>query len=534
MTQDVLTVVLDVATNIDQAVKGFARLQESIKKANKEVQAHNKLIGALNTKYASLNDAIKTANSSMGAMNNSVDTLRKKGSILKEFKARLLAISMSMLFFGMFINRFLGGIARGATNAYMEIQGRHGEFTIGVNRLAGAWEFLKFSIMDALAEAGVLDWIIDNIIKLVDWFSQLSPTTQKWLGIIGLVLLIFSGLLFVAGQFGLAILGIITLFSAFSVGALASIKVISLALLGAVAATALLFGSFILANSLMEEMGPSWKGYLSAWATLVVGLTAAFKILGVSIAASLGPIAVLASFIALLMLARTLTDNWSDAFKLAGLAIVRALQHIFTFLVVQMNPLLTLIDGIIAASNKFLGTNFDLLKPQVEGVVDSLIGGDAIQKQIEDLMMPKQLRKLAEEGQLEGDTFYSRAMLEQNPELAKTDAINYGASIRRLRELGADLPSNYVPSGASSIFTADDVMKQIGGVQPSDVSVSTLDEENRLKQEAKELQEYINNEFNVTIEGDVNGVEDLETKMKGFIEASEREKELIYSSTPDM
>lgn len=385
-TTDVLSVVFNAVTNIDDAVRGFQKLQQSIQKANGVMRKHSKLVTSLNRQYNGLNKHIETASQGMTQFNNTVDGLKQKGSILKDFQARMLAIGLSALFFGMFIRRFLGGIARSAVNAYMEIQGRHGEFTIAVNRLAGAWEFLKFSIMDALQEAGVLDWIIDKLIALVDWFSELSPTTQKWIGILVIVGLVASFLLFIFGQFMLGIVGITKVWGAFAVGSKAAILGTAGYLALATAAALLLVGSFVLAHKLMEKIGPSWEGYLTSFGTLVAGLAVGFKLLGFAILKSLGPIAVLAAFVSLLFLARELTDNWKDAFILAGLSIVRALQHIFTFIVSSMNPVIALIDAVIASSNAVLGTNFERVGPKVSKMVDKMIGGEAIQRELESMI----------------------------------------------------------------------------------------------------------------------------------------------------
>lgn len=259
-----------------------------------------------------------------------------------------MGVGFGMLFQGMAIQRMFGGLAKSIMETYSLAMGENSTYTNGVNQVAGAWEFLKFSIMDALVEAGTVDWIIEKLI----WMSETIAGMPPWMReLIGKTIL-----------FGFALGTVAMILGQLSLSALAILETMTL-----------------LKGISFAPMAASLKGIGAAMLTPV-------GIIGAGVAALL-------SFVGLLMLAKTYTDNWGDAFKLFGWSVVRAFQIIVKWALTALNPIILLIDSIIRLSNKFLGTNFEAVGPKVRSAIDSAIGGDYVQQQINQLMALNQARK---------------------------------------------------------------------------------------------------------------------------------------------
>lgn len=113
---------------------------------------------------------------------------------------------LSILFFGMALERFFGGFLRGAVNLYNEVTERQTAFGQATTRLAAAWSFLQFSIVQALEP--FLVPAIDFLVNLADSFSNLPGPIKAVIGLV-IGLIAFLGLLgFAAGTAKLGLDGI--------------------------------------------------------------------------------------------------------------------------------------------------------------------------------------------------------------------------------------------------------------------------------------------------------------------------------------
>jgi len=114
------------------------------------------------------------------------------------FDMRLLSI----LFGFMALQRATGNMLRAIANTYLTAEDNTSELAMATTRLHAAWEFLKFSIFDALDNelfVGFLDWLVN----VIDWFSQLGSGSKIALLIIVGGLYVISGLLVGISQFAL-------------------------------------------------------------------------------------------------------------------------------------------------------------------------------------------------------------------------------------------------------------------------------------------------------------------------------------------
>lgn len=135
----------------------------------------------------------------MGITNKTINKTMTDGTRnASKFDARLLGL----LFSGMALSRAFGGILRGITNTFAKAEDNTSGLGQATTRLTAAWEFLKFSIFDALNTPFFIN-LIDGIIGVIRFFSQLSTTTK--LVILGVV----AGLVAIGTE--LAIIGQVSL-----------------------------------------------------------------------------------------------------------------------------------------------------------------------------------------------------------------------------------------------------------------------------------------------------------------------------------
>lgn len=121
---------------------------------------------------------------------------------------RFLGLGLGMLFTGMALQRFFGGFLRAAVNTFARIVDVQDEAFQQVQQLRAAWEFLKFSIIDALVSSELIVNVIDLVIILTDRLGQLSPAALAGIGVIAVVSFIAAGAMLLLGQGMLFLIGI--------------------------------------------------------------------------------------------------------------------------------------------------------------------------------------------------------------------------------------------------------------------------------------------------------------------------------------
>jgi len=168
------------------------------------------------------------------------DAIRSAAKNIKEFRMELLGT----LFFGMMLQKMFLGLARSAVDSFMKITEGQTAAAQAITRLSGAWQFLKFSIGDALATALMpfMDTIVGIIDKVADWIEQ-NPKLVATILIVGAAV---GTILMAFGALGLGITSTIQAFgflgkafTAFT-GLLAAHPII-LIIMGIIAAVLLLY-----------------------------------------------------------------------------------------------------------------------------------------------------------------------------------------------------------------------------------------------------------------------------------------------------
>jgi len=125
--------------------------------------------------------------------------LKKANSRLGNFDMRLLGL----MFGGMAMARAFGGMFRGILTTFLKAEDSTSGLAQATTRLHASWEFLKFSIFDALNTEWFIGFI-DGIVNAINWVSQLPGAVKiAILAVIASLALIGMGAM-ILGQVGLA------------------------------------------------------------------------------------------------------------------------------------------------------------------------------------------------------------------------------------------------------------------------------------------------------------------------------------------
>lgn len=106
--------------------------------------------------------------------------LRAETNLINKRRMAYLGTGLSIMFAGQAIRRFSEGALRSLLNTYTEVMGKNSTFGIMTNRLAASWEFLKFSIMDALQQSGLLETVIGWAQSLTNAFIALPDSVKNF------------------------------------------------------------------------------------------------------------------------------------------------------------------------------------------------------------------------------------------------------------------------------------------------------------------------------------------------------------------
>jgi len=133
-------------------------------------------------------------NSVTKSTNNIDKGLKRVNSRMGTFDMRLL----SVMFGGMALQRAFGGMLRGLVNTFIKAEDNTSGLSQATNRLSASWEFMKFSIMEALNTEFFIA-AIDQLVQFIKWVGQLD---DKW----KVTFLSIAGGLFIIGT-GMMIIG---------------------------------------------------------------------------------------------------------------------------------------------------------------------------------------------------------------------------------------------------------------------------------------------------------------------------------------
>jgi len=431
---ETLFVVKGVET-INNAVRNISSAFRRLKfKAGSTIKNNLSLIGGeVEDLGRESTNAQRRVDAAFGAMKFRVDNFKRSveeaGGVIKLIRGRLqklqrstISVSLSLIFFGLFLQRIFFGIVKSAVTAFREISNSSNAMAQGLARLEAAWTFIKFVVGNAIATAllPLIPAIVDIVQKIADWVNANPELTAKiilWGAAIGAII-------FLLGTLSNGIVGILSLF------------------------TNPLFIGFTLfltgAAILLHSMGNETESVTDRIGdlTLAIGLL----VLGVGLAFLSLPIILAGAFILLIafliIFRKRVALNFKILFKIIEIKALEwssSLHKIFTDVA---RTILKTINKIISSLNKVLGTLGlkKLQKIKFDFFFDSLFErGVKNQEKLRDL--GNELEKLT----------------EQRDELSFGNVIRDKFSLGNL--FGAKTPGEDIAEGAQELSNAADQTK---------------------------------------------------------------------------
>lgn len=169
----------------------FRKLSKRVKQAQIETQK--------------LNEQSSRISQTLGApMKEVQQEVKKATGELKRFRFEWL----SVLFFGMAIQRAFGGILRASFRTWSAVTEGTSQAGGAMGQLTAAWEFFKYSLFDALLNSGLFQGFVSMVLKLVEWWSDLSVKTKSWIANLLIIGAIIGTFMFVFATIALGIDGI--------------------------------------------------------------------------------------------------------------------------------------------------------------------------------------------------------------------------------------------------------------------------------------------------------------------------------------
>ncbi len=143
------------------------------------------------------------------AVDGASPVVKKVEKSTRALSGAMLQASLSSLFFGMALQRVFRTIAREGVTSFQKIMNESGFFGTAISQLAANWEYLKFTIGQAIDTA--LRPLLPYIISAINWIAKIAREHPKWTAAIIIGGLALGTFLLILGQVGSAITGAMAL-----------------------------------------------------------------------------------------------------------------------------------------------------------------------------------------------------------------------------------------------------------------------------------------------------------------------------------
>jgi hypothetical protein len=167
------------------------RLQQGLRNSRIETQKFNTAATVLNKQ---LPKGFKTTGKELEGINKR----------MKQFKFEWL----SVMFFGMALQRAFGGILRAGFQTFNKVTEGTEKAGGAITQLTAAWEFFKFSLIDALTQSELFQGLVDFALRMVELWSDLPGRVKEFVGEVILAGAAIGTALFAAGTINLGLQGV--------------------------------------------------------------------------------------------------------------------------------------------------------------------------------------------------------------------------------------------------------------------------------------------------------------------------------------
>lgn len=216
----------------------------------------------------------------MNKATGEVMTMNKAVNITSKSLIRFNMSLLSVLFTGMALQRVTGQFLRSAITTYQKAN----EETQGLGKatweLQAAWEFFKYSLVDALTNSELFKSFITILMNVVKWLNKLSPTQKAWIAMGIGVMFVIGTLMVLIGTFGLFINALQML----SVKSLISFGGLILIISGVILVIAGVYYAIQGVREIVNNWGKDWDAVISGIGKVMLGLISVIAGVGLIVA----------------------------------------------------------------------------------------------------------------------------------------------------------------------------------------------------------------------------------------------------------
>lgn len=256
-----------------QASRALKENQELLRKVMKDTGTESKRAKEIIGQMGVTMDKMKGPIDAFGKkFEYSAKAARKAARDTERFKMHML----SVLFLAMSLQRALIGLGRAAVTTFQTARGDIQGLGESTWHLQAAWEFLKYSIVDAVTQSSIFKIFVDTLLAIVNWLNKLSPQTKVLIGIAFALSLVGTFAIFVIAQLSLMTAAGWMAFGIIAVGAI-----------GAVIAFGLILSIIEDIRKLVTLWGEDWEGFFETLTRALLKLVVLVGVVGATISLSL-------------------------------------------------------------------------------------------------------------------------------------------------------------------------------------------------------------------------------------------------------
>ncbi len=128
----------------------------------------------------------------LDSFGNKAKLTRKDYKGIIKASRRFEMSNLSGMFAMMAVQRVMRGFLTSAINTYKKVNEEGGAFTEQTNKLSAAWEFFKYSLLEALGNSEIFQKIVGFLVEMVNKFNSLSEAQKSMIGLVAFAILLAS------------------------------------------------------------------------------------------------------------------------------------------------------------------------------------------------------------------------------------------------------------------------------------------------------------------------------------------------------
>jgi exonuclease VII small subunit len=177
-------IVKTMNTQADQLNNPAAKYEKGFKTIQKTVKQNDLLkdvLGEQSKEYRQQQEYLELQQKQLNINANGMNQLRLR---TKAFSFDFL----TLIFTGMMLEKTFGGMFNGIINSYKKVMGMNSQFNRSTLKMSAAFEYLKFSIANALNNPVILsaiEWFTDRLSDLGDWMQDNPEFAGGLLAVVG-------------------------------------------------------------------------------------------------------------------------------------------------------------------------------------------------------------------------------------------------------------------------------------------------------------------------------------------------------------